>query len=95
MKRLKTAWEKRQRLEGVCAEITGPSPEKWADDEDAPPEVRLRLLFNRRDEAARQGRGSSGEDIVLLDRLLDEIGGIEGIIRSLVPKRGRRQKRKP
>jgi hypothetical protein len=60
MKRLETAWEKRQRLDRVCTAITGETAEEWCDDEDAPPEVRLRLCLNRRDAAVKQGGKPSG-----------------------------------
>jgi hypothetical protein len=90
MKRLETAWEKRQRLDRVCTEITGETAEEWCDDQDAPPEVRLRLCLNRRDAAVRQGGEPSGEDAALLLRLIDQMGGVQGIIKSLTAKRRRR-----
>jgi hypothetical protein len=94
MKRLGTAWEKRQRLERVCTEITGEPAEEWPDDENAPPEVRLRSLLNRRDQAVRQGQEPSGKDAALLGILIDQMRGVEGVIKSLTAKR-RQRKRKP
>ena len=91
MKQLETAWEKRQRLDRVCTEITGETTEEWPDDEDAPPEIRLRLLLNRRDQAVRQGHEPSGKDAALLGILIDQMGGVEAIIKSLTAKRHRRK----
>jgi hypothetical protein len=80
-------WQRRQRLEAVCAGLRG--EESLEDDPDAPFRVRLERLFRRKDEAQRRGEDLSGQDIALFGEFMKSVNNaqLERILHGLLRRR--------